>query len=109
MFPDTATFAAYVGSVAPGRQIEVDYMPAGGGPAQAQRLGVTVGEGGRAATPRSETPHGLSTGSKVAIGLGAVAVIGCYEAGCFHKLKADLDAERERLRARAGQDQPTVR
>ena len=98
VFPDVPTFAAYVGSVAPSHQIEVDYMPAGGGPQQAQRVGVTVGEGGKAA-PRRDVPRnaGLSTGDKVAIGVGAAAVFGCYEAGCFSRLKKDYDAEREKL------------
>ena len=97
--PDTASFAAYVGSVAPGRQIAVDYMPAGGGPQQAQRVGVTVGEGGHAAPANRDVPRskGLSTGDKVAIGAGAAAVFGCYEAGCFSRLKKDYDAEREKL------------
>ncbi len=98
VFPDSKTFAEYVGSVAPGHHIEVDYMPADGGPKQAQRVGVTVGEGGRATTPDKEPSRGLSTGAKVAIGVGAIAVIGCYEAGCFKRLKSGVDAEREKLR-----------
>ncbi len=100
VFPDIKAFAEYVGSIAPGRQLEVDYMPADGGPKQAQRVGVTVGEGGRAATPRQDVPKrtGLSTGEKVAIGAGAIAVIGCYEAGCFKRIKNGIDAEREKLR-----------
>ncbi len=49
VFPNVATFAEYVGSVPPGRQIEIDYMPAGAGPGQAQRVGVTVGQSGHAA------------------------------------------------------------
>ena len=32
VFPSVAAFAAYVGSVRPGQQIAVDYIPAGGGP-----------------------------------------------------------------------------
>ena len=86
VFPSVAVFAAYVGSVRPGQQISVDYIPAGGGPQQAQRVGVTVGAGGRAAPPqRAEQvqPGGLSTGTKVAIGIGAAALFGCYELGCF--------------------------
>ena len=99
VFPSVATFAAYVGSVAPGHQIEVDYMPAGAGPGQAQRVGVTVGEGGRAA-PRNDVPRsaGLSTGEKVAIGVGAAAVLGCYEAGCISRLKQKIEQEREEYR-----------
>ena len=98
VFPDSKTFAEYVGSVAPGYRIEIDYMPADGGPKQAQRVGVTVGEGGRATTPDKEPSRGLSTGAKVAIGVGAIAVIGCYEAGCFKRLKTGVEAEREKLR-----------
>jgi S1-C subfamily serine protease len=48
VFPSVAAFAAFIGSVQPGRQITVDYMPAGGGPQQAQRVGVTIGGAGRA-------------------------------------------------------------
>ena len=100
VFPSVATFAAYVGSVAPGRQIEIDYMPAGGGPAQAQRVGVTVGEGGQAAPAHRDVPRstGLSTGEKLAIGAGAAAVIGCYETNCYSRLKNKVEEERERYR-----------
>ncbi len=99
VFPDVATFAAYVGSVPPGQQVEVDYMPAGAGPGQAQRLGVTVGEGGRAAPPKDVPRNtGLSTGAKVAIGVGAAAIIGCYETNCYSRLKTKVDEEREKYR-----------
>ncbi len=47
VFPSVAAFAGYVGSIQPGRQISVDYIPAGGGPQQAQRIDVTLGEAGR--------------------------------------------------------------
>ena len=99
VFPSIADFAAYVGSIAPGKQIEIDYMPEGGGPGQAQRLGVTVGEAGKAAAPHHDVPrgNGLSTGDKVAIGVGAAAVIGCYETGCYTRLKTKLEQEREKL------------
>ncbi len=92
VFPSVAAFAAYIGSVRPGRQITVDYMPAGGGPQQAQRVGVTVGAGGRAVPAQQAGAAqqddqagstGLSTGAKVAIGAGAAALFGCYELGCF--------------------------
>jgi hypothetical protein len=95
VFPSVAAFAAYVGSVPPGRQIMVDYMPAGGGPQQAQRVGVTVGAGGRAVpVPRNEQARstGLSTGEKVAIGAGAAALFGCYELGCFSHSRANSGA-----------------
>lgn len=98
VFPDTRTFAEYVGSIAPGRQIDIDYMPKGGGPKEAQRVGVTVGEGGHASKPQADAPKsaaGLSTGDKVAIGLGAAAIFGCYEFDCYGKLKAKYEAERK--------------
>jgi membrane-associated protease RseP (regulator of RpoE activity) len=91
VFSSLATFAAYIGSVQPGSQINVDYIPAGGGPQQAQRIAVTVGTAGQVAQPAPQAelsgqPHtGLSTGSKVAIGVGAVALFGCYELGCFSR------------------------
>ena len=93
VFPSIATFAAYVGALPAGRQVEVDYMPANGGPQQAQRVNVTVGPvgGGNGSFGQSSqqdqpVSHGMSTGTKVAIGVGAVALFGCYEAGCFsHK------------------------
>lgn len=86
VFPSVAAFAAYVGSVPPGGQILVDYMPAGGGPQQAQRVAVTLGAGGRAAQKDEQAGStGLSTGAKVAIGLGAAALFGCYEMGCFNR------------------------
>lgn len=85
VFASVAAFAGYVGSARPRQQLSVDYMPAGGGPQQAQRVLVTVGTGGRsdAARPSRQASTGLSTGSKVAIGVGAAALFGCYEMGCF--------------------------
>ena len=87
MFPSVAVFAVYVGSLQPGRQIAVDYMPANGGPQQAQRVAVTVGAGGRAVPTQAEEPAhtGMSTGSKLAIGAGAAALFGCYKLGCFNR------------------------
>ena len=107
VFPNVPTFAEYVGSVPPGHRIEVDYMPAGGGPQQAQRVGVTVGEGGRAAKPVDAARGSLSTGEKIAIGAGAIAVFGCYEAGCFSRLKKEYDTARDKrsLPATAPQSQ----
>ena len=66
----------------------VDYIPAGGGPQNAQRVGITVGSGGRAAPAQQDNPTrstGLSTGTKLAIGAGAAALFGCYELGCFSR------------------------
>jgi len=88
VFPSVAAFAAYIGSLRPGQTIAMDYLPRGGGPEQAQRVGVTLGERGggipsRSSAPEPE-PHGLSTGQKLAIGAGAVAIFGCYKLGCFN-------------------------
>ena len=85
VFPTLQTFAAYVRSLPPGKLMSVDYIPNGGGPQQAQRIGVTVGDGGRAVAPAgADAAHqGLSTGTKIAIGVGAAALFGCYEMGCF--------------------------
>ena len=76
VFPSLAVFAAYVGSLPPGEPAVVDYIPAGGGPAQAQRVKLVPG-----AAPPAQ--HGMSTREKVAIGVGAAALFGCYEMGCF--------------------------
>ena len=86
VFPSLAAFAAYVGSIPPSTQVSVDYIPANGGPAQAQRVALTVGAaGGAPPTAPAQAPRstGMSTGTKVAIGVGAAALLGCYEMGCF--------------------------
>jgi len=95
VFPSIVTFAAYVAAIPPGRQVAVDYMPAGGGPQQAQRVNVTLGPLGNKTAGDSQpvrdsqpASHGMSTGTKVAIGVGAVALLGCYEAGCFSHRKS---------------------
>ncbi len=77
-FASLAAFAAYVGAQPPGTAIRIDTIPAGGGPAQAQRITATVGQAGRAASPA-----GLSTGTKIAIGVGAAALLYCYERNCL--------------------------
>ena len=89
VFPTLQAFAAYVRSLPPGKLMSVDYIPNGGGPQQAQRVGVTVGDGGRAVAPaQADSEHeGLSTGTKIAIGVGAAALFGCYELGCFARKK----------------------
>lgn len=102
VFPTVPAFADYVGSVAPGKQIAVDFLPAGGGPQDAQRLTATLGGAGSggaapavatappAAQAGTDAPAGggtLSTGSKVAIGAAAVALFGCYKLGCFNRFK----------------------
>ena len=90
VFASLAAFAGYVGSAPPGTAMSVDYIPANGGPAQAQRVSVTVGAaGGSAPSSAQGASPGLSTGTKVAIGVGAAALFGCYELGCFsHKQAA---------------------
>ncbi len=102
VFPGVPAFADYVGSLAPGRQIAVDFLPAGGGPQEAQRVTATLGGPQAAARPRpsrrrrprpqpgaDEPAEGgtLSTGTKVAIGAAAVALFGCYKLGCFNRFK----------------------
>ena len=89
VFPSVAAFAGYVGSLPPGRPISVDYMPSGSGPGQAQRVAVTMGNAAGALPRQSTAPtperQGLTTGEKLAIGAGAVALFGCYEMGCFSR------------------------
>ncbi len=86
VFPSLAVFAAFVHALPPGQPASVDYIPAGGGPAQAQRVKLVPSE---AAPARSA---GMSTREKVAIGVGAAALFGCYERGCFrHRQPAMQD------------------
>ena len=89
VFPTVAAFAAYVGSMQPGTQAMVDYIPAGGGPAQAQRASVVIGGAGMAPQGANRAAStGMSTKEKVAIGVGAAALLGCYEMGCFSHREA---------------------
>ena len=85
VFPSLNAFAVYVRSMRPGSVAVVDYMPAGDGPAQAQRIAVTVGGTGQTPNPEEQRQErsGMSPGTKLAIGAGAVALFGCYELGCF--------------------------
>ncbi len=83
VFPSIVAFASYVGSLPPGSMAAVDYMPARGGPAQAQRVTLLVAAAGAPAPAKAAAPEGMSTGTKVAIGVGAAALFGCYEMGCF--------------------------
>lgn len=85
VFANLAAFAGYIGSVRPGTAVSVDYIPANGGPAQAQRVAVTVGSATGTAAAPATTSGGLSTGTKIAIGVGAAALFGCYELGCFSR------------------------
>ena len=76
VFASLAAFAAYVSSIPPGGRVSIDYIPSGAGPGQAQRVTATIG---------GKPEEGMSTGEKVAIGVGAAALLGCYEMGCFSK------------------------
>ena len=51
VFPTLASFAGYIGALSPGTLATVDYIPVGGGPAQAQRVPVTIGAPGRSVQP----------------------------------------------------------
>ena len=84
VFPNASAFAGYVGSKRPDDRISVDYMPPNGGPKDAQRVDVTLAGTSTASTkPEQSQSGGLSTGTKVAIGVGAAALFGCYKLGCF--------------------------
>jgi predicted metalloprotease with PDZ domain len=86
VFPSAAAFASYVGSKQPNDQISIDYMPPNSGPKDAQRVNVTMASADRSAPqPKPTESGGLSTGTKIAIGLGAAALFGCYKLGCFHR------------------------
>jgi hypothetical protein len=107
VFPSLSGFAAYIGAALPGRQIMVDYIPTGGGPQQAQRVAARVGSAGQGPAPAMNnspggaSSPGMSTGAKVAIGVGAVALLGCYEIGCFshhNSAAAPLNAGRQQPR-----------
>ena len=81
VFASLASFAAYIGAAGRGSRLVIDYIPSGGGPAQAQRVTAQIG------TPaqRKQAEQGMSTSTKVAIGVGAAALFGCYELGCFKR------------------------
>ncbi len=94
VFPTVAAFASYVGSMPPAGKISIDYMPSGGGPQDAQRVGVTLGGTTPTASPAQPASTGLSTGEKIAIGVGAAALFGCYKLGCFsHRTKPAMQAQ----------------
>ena len=96
VFASLAAFAAYVGSIAPGATASIDYIPANSGPAQAQRVSVVMGaphaQGHGQAPAQDQKPAGLSTGTKVAIGVGAAALLGYYELGGFSHRAASPQA-----------------
>ncbi len=91
VFPSVAAFASYVGSKQPGERVSIDTMPANGGPKDAQRVTVVMASSSPAAQSQVAPPaperEGLSTGTKIAIGVGAAALFGCYKYGCVSRLK----------------------
>ena len=92
VFPGIREFAQYVASLPPGTSMSVDFIPAGSGPDNAQRMSLRLGgqggyqDQGRYAQRPEEQPTGMSTRTK--LGLGAAALFGCYELGCFSSRKS---------------------
>jgi len=86
VFEDADGFAGLIGSMPPGSRAVIDYIPQGGGPAQAQRVTATLGGTSRSAQSGQDQQQrsGMTTGQKVAIGVGAAASLGCYKLGCFN-------------------------
>jgi len=101
VFPSIAAFAAYVGSMSPGSRVSIDYIPAGGGPENAERVPVIIGD---AAKPTQDPARnrqddetassGMSTRTK--IGIAAAALFGCYAIGCFSKSKGSTGHSAQR-------------
>jgi C-terminal processing protease CtpA/Prc len=91
VFASLIAFASYVGSLPPGSQASVDYIPAGGGPEKAERVVVTLAATGRPvqSAPQNSTSEMASSGmsTRTKIGIAAVALFGCYELGCFKRSK----------------------
>ncbi len=85
VFPGPREFAQYVGSLTPGTTMTVDFIPSGSGPDNAQRVSLRVGGQGRNSAGPGEPATGMSTRMK--LGLGAAALFGCYELGCFSSSK----------------------
>lgn len=89
VFPGIREFAQYVGSLTPGATVSVDFIPRGTQPDNAQRMTVRAGSADGRAPPQSQNNYaqapeeksGMSTRMK--LGLGAAALFGCYELGCF--------------------------
>jgi S1-C subfamily serine protease len=44
VFPSIAAFGAYVGSISPGSRASLDYIPAGGGPENGERVPVIIAD-----------------------------------------------------------------
>ena len=101
VFPSIATFGAYVGSMSPGSRVNVDYIPAGGGPGNAERVPVIIGDAGRPTREPPQSPQsndaassGMSTRTK--IGIAAAALFGCYTLGCFSKSEGPAGTSTQR-------------
>ena len=96
-----ATFGAYVGSMSPGSRVNVDYIPAGGGPGNAERVPVIIADAGRPTREPPQSPQsndaassGMSTRTK--IGIAAAALFGCYALGCFSKSEGPAGTSTQR-------------
>ena len=81
VFPSANAFALYLRSIRPGTRITIDYIPAGRGPANAERVSLVMGTGNTIQNGQTQAHSGMSTRTK--IGLGAAAILGCYYIGCF--------------------------
>jgi S1-C subfamily serine protease len=92
VFANTQAFANFVRSIAPGRHVNIDYMPAGTGPKAAKRVDVQLAarDGSTVAAEPGGEPEkaGMSRGKKIAIGAAAVALFSCYKMGCFSRAQA---------------------
>ncbi len=92
VFSSIAAFAAYVGSMLPGSRASVDYIPAGGGPEDAERVPVIIADAGRRPQEQPQnrqSDESASSGmsSRTKIGIAAAALLGCYALGCFSSSK----------------------
>jgi len=83
VFPTGTAFAAYLRSIPPGTRINMDHIPAGGGPSNAQRIALVVGKPGYSAAQSAQSEHSRGMSTRTKLGLGAAAVFGCYYMGCF--------------------------
>jgi C-terminal processing protease CtpA/Prc len=81
VFPSGNAFAMYLRSIRPGSRVTIDYIPAGRGPANAERVSLVMGTGNQTQNAQTQAHSGMSTRTK--IGLGAAAILGCYYMGCF--------------------------
>jgi len=83
VFPTLAAFAAFMKSMAPGARANIDYIPAGGGPKNAERVALVVGKPGASGTQQGQAQEKSGMSTRTKIGIGAAAVLGCYYLGCF--------------------------